>query len=283
MNKKFFNEYSNFIILSILFISAFLVRMTLINSIDFLPMKQTMSLIESRNFFYNLFFTDINQNLLISNAQMLQIAPRELPIIEYFFGFIYYIIGKEVIIFPKIFSVLSWIIAGLFLYKILNKFFSFYSCFLSVAIFLHLPFGVLLSRSFLTEPFLILLLSISVYYIIVFKESENIFNLLPAAIPCFLISLFKIDYIILICFFYLFYSFFKDGVKGSLSNIYNYIFALISCSSLLFYFDNMFYNDNFGGFLLTQFNFYLLFNISFWLGWIAQISIVTIKSIFSTY
>lgn len=274
------NTQINYIILFIIVCSAIVVRLPMIESVDFLPMKQTIAFIETKNIFLNHKELPPEIELYVSNAQMQQVSKRELPILESIYGYIYYLIDKEVIFVPKLLSIFTWILSGIYLFRILKHFFTFTPSALSLIIYLNIPFGVLISRSYLTEPYLMAFFAMSIFYIIKFKDNESFKNLLIAAVPSFILCLLKIDYIILISFFYMFYCFLFNGFRKSLFNYYNYLFAILIFSSSIFYLNNIVNDENLNSFIRTQFNFYLFLNPSFWLGWIAQISIVATLPLF---
>jgi len=78
----------------------------------------------------------------------------EPPIMEILSAATYRVIGAEKLIVPRIYSILFWLLGGLFLFSLVKDLCGRWAALISLAYFLVLPFGAIASRAFQPDPLL---------------------------------------------------------------------------------------------------------------------------------
>lgn len=82
----------------------------------------------------------------------------EPPILEFITAQLYKIAGGEKLWLPRVMSILFWLAAGGLLYRLAARLTTPEAALVSLLFFLFIPYGILASRSFQPEPFMVLLL-----------------------------------------------------------------------------------------------------------------------------
>ena len=94
----------------------------------------------------------------------------EPPLLEALVALSYLLTGGEHLWLARIWSILFWLVGGIFIYKLGRRLTSSDGGLVSLAYFLYLPFGVLASRSFQPDALMVMLLTISAYSLIRWSE-----------------------------------------------------------------------------------------------------------------
>jgi hypothetical protein len=102
----------------------------------------------------------------------------EPPIFERFVAVTYLVAGGEYLWIARLYSALFWIIGGLALFLLARKMTSLDGAITALAFYLVLPFGVLLSRRFQPDPFMVMWLMVAALAFYTWEEKRD----LPSAI-----------------------------------------------------------------------------------------------------
>jgi 4-amino-4-deoxy-L-arabinose transferase-like glycosyltransferase len=119
----------------------------------------------------------------------------------------YEVTGGERLWIPRLFSILSWIVGGAFLFLIARNLASIDAALVSTGFYLFLPFGVAASRSFQPDPVMTSLMVIALFYILRFYDKARWGSLILAAVTSSIAILLKP-----VAVFFLFGGFFSVGL-----------------------------------------------------------------------
>ena len=143
--------------LAILILTSFGVRMIDLKDppLGFHPVRQLHSAIIARGAYFSL---DTTADPVLRQTAMAAAASEiyEPPIFEQIVGFVYYLIGSEQLWIARIFSILFWLIGGLALFSLARRHTSFAASLVGLAFYLCLPFGIVASRSFQPDPWMVM-------------------------------------------------------------------------------------------------------------------------------
>jgi 4-amino-4-deoxy-L-arabinose transferase-like glycosyltransferase len=129
--------------------------------LDFHPTRQLYSAILARSLYFKYDAEEFNQSesdLAISLAENL--PPNEPPLLELIVSQTYRITGEHLWV-ARIYSSLFWVLGGLALFLAAREIASTSAAFISILIYLFLPYGVIASRSFQPDPLMIALMAYS--------------------------------------------------------------------------------------------------------------------------
>lgn len=145
------------LLLLLLFTTAAAARLYNVESppLDFHEVRQYHSLLIARSFYYESSgsFTDTDKNIALAARPPL----LEPPVIEYTASLLYRLFGGEIIMIPRIMSILFWLVSAVFLYLIARDLVSPDAAVIAVSFFLFLPYSIWASRSFQPDPLMIMM------------------------------------------------------------------------------------------------------------------------------
>jgi hypothetical protein len=161
--------------LGILLVAGFCIRLYKIGEppMDVIGMRQYHSALLARGFYEWLRTGDIKT--------MPPDGIIEPPVLDFLASLAYAIIGGEHLWIPRLLSATFWIVGGVFLYLIARKLVSSNAALFSVGFYVFVPAAVLLSRAFMPDPLMIMMLIISVFAILRYHEQPTMGRLLIAA------------------------------------------------------------------------------------------------------
>ena len=123
--------------------------------LDFHPVRQLRSALIARSVYYQLSpaFSPEQRQLA---AQLADLEVYEPPILENIIGLTYTIVGSEQIWISRIYNAVFWLAGGLALFLLSRRYTTFAASLLGLAFYLFLPFGIIASRSFQPEPWMVM-------------------------------------------------------------------------------------------------------------------------------
>ncbi|MEX2160789.1 MAG: glycosyltransferase family 39 protein [Anaerolineales bacterium] len=153
------------IILAALLLLGFGLRMVDLTDppLDFHPTRQFRGAVVARSLYYQLAPSSdpfIQQQAVAMRNSVSDLEP---PILESLVAFVYLLVGGEYLWVARILTSLLWVLAGIPLYALARRFVSPAAALLAVAYYLFLPFGVLASRSFQPDPFMVAVLIVTMF------------------------------------------------------------------------------------------------------------------------
>jgi hypothetical protein len=259
------------IMLVLLFTGAFLVRMYRITEppLDFHPIRQYRSALIARWFLYQDLETVAPWKQEIASLNHPPIL--EPPVVELIASAAYRITGSEELWIPRVISVWYWLLGGVFLYLIAKRTGTALSALIVLAIYLFLPFGIFAGRSFQPDVMMLMLVLGAMLAVWCYVERSTVFRLVIAALVsgCALFIKPSCVFMVLATYFFV--------VGGSfgwrrLFNRYLLLFLALSfIPAAVYYGRGIFASDSIGAQPQLQFVPRLIFNCSYWSGWLRQI------------
>lgn len=161
-------------LLVILLAAGFGVRMLNLKNppVDFHPVRQLRSALIARGVFYEL-NTTADPALRQAAIVLGTTDVHEPPIYEQVVGAAYWLMGSEQVWIARIFSSLFWLIGGLALFVLARRHVSFGAALVGTAFYLCLPFGIIASRSFQPDPWMIMWILLTAWSADRWREQPN--------------------------------------------------------------------------------------------------------------
>lgn len=163
-----------YVMLAILLVVGFGVRMVNLFDppLDFHPVRQLRSAIIARGVFYTL-NTSADPAVRQAAINLAALDIHEPPIIEQFVGLVYFLVNSEQLWISRIVSSLFWMIGGLALFSLARRHTSFGAAMIGLAFYLLLPFGVVASRSFQPDPWMVMWILVAAWAADHWVENPN--------------------------------------------------------------------------------------------------------------
>ncbi len=139
--------------------------------LDFNAVVQLRSAMIARGVYYRL-DTAADPAIRQQAIAIGSLEPYEPSILENIVGFTYWVVGSEDLWISRIYTSLFWLIGGAALFALARRVASFPAALLGLAFYVFLPFGVVASRSFQPDPWMVMWILISAYAF--FRWSESI-------------------------------------------------------------------------------------------------------------
>jgi hypothetical protein len=141
--------------------------------LDFHAWRQLRAAIITRGKYYSM-DTSADPNIRLNAMELGAGHGRLEPeIFETLVAITYRLIGREELWIARVYSILFWMIGGIFLYLLSRKISSMKGALISLAYYLLVPFGVIGSRSFLPEPLMIMWVLISAWCLYRWSDNKN--------------------------------------------------------------------------------------------------------------
>ncbi|MCJ7626715.1 MAG: glycosyltransferase family 39 protein, partial [Anaerolineaceae bacterium] len=140
--------------------------------LDFHPVRQLRSALIARSVYYQI-NPDVSAEIKQQAYDLANLEVYEPPIFEYLVGGTYYLLGSEKLWISRIFLALFWSIGGIALFALCRRYASYYSALLGLAFYLFLPFGVIASRSFQPEPWMVMWILLTAFALYNWAEART--------------------------------------------------------------------------------------------------------------
>ena len=149
------------IFLAILLLGLFL-RLTDLTDppLDFHPMRQLRGAILARSMYYQMLPNADPTQVQKAIEATFTIEPQEPPVLERLVAVTYLLTGERLWV-ARVYSILFWVIAGLAFFLLARRLTSTSGALVTWAYFLLLPFGVVASRVFQPDPFMVMWIAIT--------------------------------------------------------------------------------------------------------------------------
>ena len=170
----------------------------------FHPVKQYRSAMTARAIYYEVFNDDTvpKWKIDVANANTRDMGVLQPPVQSWIAAYLYRIAGGEFLWLPRLFSALSWIIGGIFLFLLACQLMSLDAALVSLSFYLLLPFSVTASQSFQIDPVMVTITIVGLYTLVRYDQSQSLSMLIIAAIITSVATLLKpISLIILVAAF----------------------------------------------------------------------------------
>ena len=263
--------------MGLLFLVSFAVRIYHINIplLDFHPMRQYRAAIKARDIYFDSSESIPEWRKEISRLNSAFIHDREPLIMEHLAFISYCIVGEEKLWIPRIYSILFWLIGGIFIYIIIRTMTSADAALLSTALYLLFPFGILASRSFQPDPLMIMGMVIGLYLIVRYYKKPSLPRLLIAAIISALAIIIKFVSFFVIIGAFVALGLYTHGFRKFFFNPHKILFIIISVlPPAIYYLYGFFAMKDIYSLARGDIIPSLLLKPLFWKGWLTQIGIV---------
>jgi hypothetical protein len=140
---------------------------------DFHPTRQYWSALLARAFYLESRELAPDWQRDVAQASRARIGALEPPVFEFSVAQLYKLIGREVLWIPRLFSILFWLVGGVFIFLIGIKLGSLDAAVLAAGFFLFVPFGIKASRSFQPDNLMLMLLICTLYLLLHYHDKPG--------------------------------------------------------------------------------------------------------------
>lgn len=167
MQKNWFFSDKRILVIALLlvFVAALGIRLYDLDDLplDFHPTRQLFSMFKARGMYYAMNPGLPEWQREIAAVQFSQSAIIEPPVLEGLVALSYNLVGREELAIPRIYSSLFWVAGGVFVFLLARRMTNDDAAFVSLLLYLFLPYGVYASRSFQPDPLMTTLLAASAW------------------------------------------------------------------------------------------------------------------------
>ena len=203
--------------------------------LDFFAPRQLRSLLIARAVYYKLSPT-ANPALRQKAIDLANLEVYEPPILEQLVGLGYVIIGSEQFWLARIFQAVFWSIGGLALFAIGRKITSFFPALAGLSFYLFLPFGIVASRSFQPDPWMVMWILVTAYALFRWSETPNWKWAILTGILGGMAVLVKIYAVFFVAPMIVAVWLSATGLRRTLRNPHSYVMtALVAVPSIIYY------------------------------------------------
>jgi len=201
----------------------------------------------------------------------------EPPISEYAAVMLYRLLGKEDIAYPRMLASCYWVVAGIFLFLLLLRFFAPFVALFGSAFLLFLPGAYTATRSFQPEPLMVMLTIICWYLLVRYDEQPTLSRLLAAALVGALAILVKVQALFFVYPFFLGlalarYPTYRTRVTALLKSPATYQFIGITILPVLvYYLSGLMHTKMLLGAAQTISTPQVIFTSMFWFSWLESL------------
>jgi 4-amino-4-deoxy-L-arabinose transferase-like glycosyltransferase len=193
----------------------------------------------------------------------------EPPVTEYLVSWIYRLTVQEHIWYSHYLTTAFWLISGIFLYAIAARLISVEAAFFATVIYLFLPWGIIISRSFQPDALMMLMFLMSLFFIVRYFEKLNLVSAVLAGVVTGLTLLFRpLVSFQLLCAFVVLLLFHQKSWKALFSRQVLIFFAISLSLPALFYAYGIFMSGSLQNQASLSFRPHLLLRPRFWREWL---------------
>ncbi|MCS6993866.1 MAG: glycosyltransferase family 39 protein [Anaerolineales bacterium] len=138
--------------------------------LDFNPARQLFSMVKARGMYYAITPGLPEWQREIAIRQWQQSPVIEPPVIEALVAISYRLVGENLAV-PRLYSILFWLVGGIFLFALAQKLTNPNGAFFALLVYLFLPFGIYASRSFQPDPLMVALIIIALWALWNWRET----------------------------------------------------------------------------------------------------------------
>jgi len=265
------------IVFALIFIAALGIRLYRINEppLSFHATRQYRSLLIARGFYYQGLQGLPEWKKEVTRINQQRQGLLEPPVIELLTAAGYRMVGGEYFWFPRLLSILFWLVGGGFVYLIGEKIANAKAALFATAFYLFLPFSIQASRSFQPDPLMVLLLLSSVYACLRYDEQPSTSRLIVVYILSACAIFIKPVSLFVIYTVFGTLAFNRQGFRKAVSNPAIFVFFLVTpLPALLFYLYGILTSETLQTQAQASFLPQLLLNPFYWRGWLENINAV---------
>ncbi len=265
------------IILAIAFLAAAAVRLYNIDAakLYFSPTRQYESFCIARQFYFESIDSVPDWQRQVAKANQRASGWKQPPITEYLVSLVYRTTGGESHWAPSVVSSVFWLIGGVFVFLIAQKYTPAVAAAIATAFYLLCPFGILMSRSFQPEALMTMMFLASVYTIFNYYEKQSTKRLLVMAVVSGLAVLAKVNIIFPIWAAFIAGGMCKRSFRKTIFSRRHLLFALFGIMpGFIYYFGGALFTGKLRMVAQSIYAPGLLWDSFFWTGWLNQLGCV---------
>jgi hypothetical protein len=262
------------LLLIVLFVGAFAVRLYHVDEppLKFHATRQYRSLHIARAYYYEMLGSASTSRAEVARINRERQGTLEPPVLEMFVAAGYRLVGGERFWVPRVLSSALWLIGGVFLYLIARRLVpSPDAAIVATAFYLFLPFGVVASRSFQPDPFMVMLLLSSIWAFLRFREHPGRIRLGLVIGLAAATLLIKPVAIFVLAAVFVALQLGRGGVRSLARSSSVGVLAVSILPSLLFYGYGMLVSSPLQAYAGSSFLPALVANRFFWRGWLTYV------------
>ncbi|NSW53675.1 MAG: glycosyltransferase family 39 protein [Anaerolineae bacterium] len=145
--------------------------------LDYAATRQMHSFLIAREFYYRMDTPNtlaMPQDLRQFGIMTGSVEPRiEPPLMEYATALVYAVFDREIMLAPRLLSILFWVIGGIPIFLLGRRLMSLNGAFVALALYLFLPYGVVYSRTFQPDPMAIMFMLWAWYFQIRWSQEKT--------------------------------------------------------------------------------------------------------------
>lgn len=148
------------LLLFLIFLAALLIRLYDLTDLplDFHPGRQLQSMLKARGMYFQTLPDAPEWQREIAAQQLLGAPTQEPEINEWVAAWLYRISGRENVYFPRLLSVIYWLVGGFGLFLLAKHLIGFRPAVFAILIYLFLPYGIIASRVFMPDPLMVMIM-----------------------------------------------------------------------------------------------------------------------------
>lgn len=265
------------IILATSFVAAAAVRLYNIDSakLYFYPTRQYESFCIARHFYLESADSAPDWQGRIARINKNASEGKQPPVTEYLVSLLYRIAGRETHWAPSLISSAFWLIGGVFVFLIAQKYTTVVAAAIATAFYLLCPFGIVISRSFQPEPLMTMMFAAGIYTILNYYENQSPKRLLIMAVVSGLAILAKVNIIFPIWTAFITGGISKKGLRRTVFSKQHLGFTTIAIIPGFIYYSYLaLFTDKLQMVAESVYAPQLLWDSFFWTGWLNQIASV---------
>ncbi|MHC4214825.1 MAG: ArnT family glycosyltransferase, partial [Planctomycetota bacterium] len=265
------------IILATSFVAAAAVRLYNINATKmyFNPTRQYYSFCIARHFYFEgtESIPDWKRNIAAINKEALD--DKEPPLTEYLVSLIWRACESENHWAPSAVSSIFWLIGGVFVFLIAQKYTTGVAAATATTFYLLCPFGIMMSRSFQPESLMIMMFLASIYTMFNYYQKQTKKRLFIMALVSGLAILAKVFIIFPIWVAFIAAGVSKKGFRKTIFSFDHFVFELIGIMPGFIYYAYLtLFTEELEKVAQSAYAPQLLFDSFFWTGWPNQLASV---------
>jgi len=265
------------VILAIAFLAAAAVRLYNINAakLYFSPTRQYYSFCIAKGFYSQSADSIGQQARKIAAINKEALDDKEPPVTEYLVAQIWRIAGGQNHWAPSLICSVFWLIGGVFVFLIAQKYTTAVAAAIATAFYLLCPFGILISRSFQPEALMTMMFLAGIYTIFNYYQNESRKRLFIMGLVSGLAILVKVSIIFPIWAAFIAPGICKNGLRRTIFSRRHLAFVILGIGPAFAYYSYLaIFTDEVRMVAQSVFAPQLLFDSFFWTGWLNQLGSV---------
>ena len=172
---------SFWVIVVLVFILAGAIRVLYLNTPGMAIDREFHSALIARSYYYQMTDSVADWKKDVALVSQQRAGVIEPPIMEVLASLLYRLVNREHLWLARLLASVFWLVGGIFLFRIVERIESFEAALFSVAYYLFVPLGLMISRSFQPDSLMIMMFIISLFIMVLYFERPTLTRFVAAA------------------------------------------------------------------------------------------------------